>query len=89
MAFVMPNPDPVRQQALVALTSELVAQGHPSEYAQHMAAALIFQADLDLCSAQLARLTAWLKEEHADLYPQALNLIEATREEFERRVQTG
>lgn len=85
----MPTPDPVRQQALVALTSELVAQGHPSEYAQHMAAALIFQADLDLCSAQLARLTAWLRAEHTDLYPQALNLMEATREEFERRVQIG
>ncbi|NJK62153.1 MAG: hypothetical protein HC921_05220 [Synechococcaceae cyanobacterium SM2_3_1] len=60
-----------------------------SESAHPMAAALIFEADLDLCSAQMARLTAWLREEYADLYPQVLNLMEASRKEFERRVHIG
>ncbi|MDX2272024.1 MAG: hypothetical protein NW237_08750 [Cyanobacteriota bacterium] len=83
------SPDPVRQKALAALTAELTAQGHPSPYAQQMAAALIFQADLDLCSAQLARLLAWLKEQHHQIYPDALALVNQTREEFERRVQNG
>lgn len=81
--------DPVRRQALAALTTELTAQGHPPEYAQHMAAALIFQADLDLCSAQLARILAWLKEEHHELYAEALDLVGHTRQEFEQRVREG
>jgi hypothetical protein len=79
----------VRQQALAALTAELTQQGHPPEYAQHMAAAVIFQADLDLCTAQLARLLSWLKQNHPNLYPEAVQLVDATREEFERRVQRG
>lgn len=79
----------VRQQALSALTAELTQQGHPPEYAQHMAAAVIFQADLDLCAAQLARLLSWLKQNYPQLYPEAVQLVDATREEFERRVQRG
>lgn len=54
-----------------------------------MAAALIFPADLDLCSAQLLKLLTWLQENHRDLYPEALSLIDATREEFEQRVKQG
>lgn len=81
--------DPVRQQALAALTHELAQQGHPPEYAQHMAAAVIFQADLDLCAAQLARILAWLKQDHPELYSEALDLVGATREEFEQRVREG
>jgi len=38
----------VHEQALAALTARLVAQGHPQQYAQHMAASVIFQADLVL-----------------------------------------
>jgi hypothetical protein len=82
------NPDPVRQQALAALTAAFLAQGHPPEYAAHMATAVIFQTDLDLRNAQLTRLLAWLKQNHADIYPIALTQVEQTREEFERRVQT-
>jgi hypothetical protein len=54
-----------------------------------MAAAVIFQADLDLCAAQLARVLSWLKQNHPELYPEAVQLVDATREEFERRVQNG
>jgi hypothetical protein len=79
----------IRQQALAALTAELTQRGHPPEYAQHMAAAVIFQADLDLCTAQLARLLSWLQQNHPNLYPEAVQLVDATREEFERRVQRG
>ncbi len=82
------TPESIRQQALAALSAELTSQGHPVEYASHMAAAVIFQADLDLCSAQLARLLSWMKEEHPDLYPAALDLVAGTREEFERRVSS-
>ena len=53
-----------------------------------MATAAIFQADLELRNAQLSRLLAWLKQEHADVYPGALALVESTREEFEKRVQS-
>jgi hypothetical protein len=81
--------DPVKQAALAALTSALEAQGHPSEYAPFMATAIIFQADLDLRNAQVSRLAAWLKQEHPEVYPDALSLIEATREEFEKRVRMG
>jgi hypothetical protein len=83
------TPEQVRQQALAALTADLAAKGHPSQYAQHMAAAVIFQADLDLCSAQLSRLLGWIKESHPEIYPDALALVEGTRAEFEQRVQNG
>jgi len=79
--------DPVKQQALLTLIAAFVAQGHPAEYAQHMATAAIFQTDLELRNAQLSRLLAWLKQEHPAVYPNALALVEATREEFEQRVQ--
>ncbi|QZZ21045.1 hypothetical protein J5X98_00590 [Leptothermofonsia sichuanensis E412] len=79
--------DSVRQHALEALTVTFVAQGHPTEYATHMATAAIFQADLELRNAQLTRLLAWLKQEHPAIYQEALDLVETTREEFEKRVQ--
>jgi hypothetical protein len=79
--------DPIRQHALEALTAAFVAQGHPTEYATHMATAAIFQADLELRNAQLTRLLAWLKQEHSEIYQDVLNLVETTREEFEKRVQ--
>lgn len=82
-----PYPDPVKQQAVTALMASFVAQGHPEKYAQHMAIATIFQADLELRNAQLNRLLAWLKETHPDSYTDALKLVEDTRAEFERRVQ--
>ncbi|MGJ3254303.1 MAG: hypothetical protein ACFE0J_24690 [Elainellaceae cyanobacterium] len=81
------TPDPVRQHALSALTVQLVKQGHPEQYAQHMATAVIFQTDLELRNAQLARLLSWLKQEHTEIYDEATSLVEATRAEFERRVQ--
>ena len=81
------TPDPVRQQALTVLTAQFVSQGHPAEYAKHMATAAIFQTDLELRNAQLSRLLNWLKQEQSDIYPQALALVEATLKEFERRVQ--
>jgi hypothetical protein len=87
MEFPMASSQPdVRKEALVALTSEFVRQGHPPKYAQHLATASIFQADLELRNAQFSRLIAWLKESHADLYPEALALAEAVRQEFEKRV---
>jgi len=79
----------VRQQAMAALSEEFLSQGHPQLYVQHMAAAIIFQTDLDLCTAQLARILSWLKETQPDLYPQALELVATTRVEFEQRVQQG
>ncbi|MBD1912904.1 MULTISPECIES: hypothetical protein [unclassified Leptolyngbya] len=82
-----PTPDPVKQQALAVLMASFVAQGHPEQYAQHMAIATIFQADLELRNAQINRLLAWLKAEHSELYTQALAQVEDTRAEFERRVQ--
>jgi hypothetical protein len=81
------TPDPVRQQALAALTVAFAAQGHPDEYAAHMATAAIFQADLELRNAQISRLLAWLKDMHSDVYSEALALVEGTRVEFEKRVQ--
>ncbi len=83
------DPNPVRQQAMAALSQEFLRQGHPEPYAQHMAAAVIFQTDLDLCAAQLARILSWLKETQPDLYPQALELVATTRAEFEQRIQQG
>jgi len=79
--------DDVRKDALVALTARLVKEGHPLEYAKQMATATIFQADLELRNAQFSRLLAWLKENHGDLYPQAIELAESVRQEFERRMQ--
>lgn len=79
--------DAIRQQALAVLTASFITQGHPVEYATHMATAAIFQTDLELRNAQLSRLLDWLKQEHSDVYPDALMLVEATREEFERRVK--
>jgi len=82
------TPDPVKQEALMALMASFVAQGHPQEYAKHMAISAIFQADLELRNAQLNRLLGWLKQDHSELYQQALKLTEDTRIEFEQRVQT-
>ncbi|HEY9646133.1 MAG TPA: hypothetical protein V6C88_07185 [Chroococcidiopsis sp.] len=82
-----PTADAVRQQALAVLTASFVSQGHPAEYATHMATAAIFQTDLELRNAQLSRLLSWLKQEHSQVYTDALKLVEATRIEFERRVQ--
>lgn len=79
--------DDVRKDALVKLTAQLVKEGHPLEYAKQMAAASIFQADLELRNAQFSRLLAWLKESHSNLYPEALELAESVRHEFERRLK--
>jgi len=84
--FSVPS-DQVRQQALASLTSQLVQQGHPQQYAEHMAVAAIFQADLELRNAQLSRLLSWLKENYPEVHSQGLDLVEQTREEFEKRVQ--
>ena len=86
---MLPDPaaDVVRQQALAALTATFIAQGHPTQYAQHMATAAIFQADLELRNAQLTRLLSWLKLEHPEVHSTALALLESIREEFERRLQ--
>ena len=78
--------DPVRRQALRLLTATFITQGHPVEYAPHMATAAIFQADLELRNIQLARLLAWLKQEHPEVYQEASALMEKTREEFEHRI---
>lgn len=81
--------DRARQEALVALTATFIAQGHPAQYAQHMATAAIFQTDLELRNAQLSHLLAWLKQEHTAIYTEALEVVENTRQEFEQRVQGG
>ncbi|MBN3877071.1 MULTISPECIES: hypothetical protein [unclassified Nostoc] len=81
--------DPVRQEALAGLIGSLVNQGHPVQYAQVMATSIIFQTDLDLRNAQMARLLNWLKQEHKDIYASSLVIVEETREEFEHRVQEG
>ncbi len=80
--------DDARQQALTMLLASFVAQGHPAEYAQHMATAAIFQADLELRNAQLTHLLSWLKQEHSEMYEEAVAIVESTREEFERRVRS-
>jgi hypothetical protein len=88
--MVMPfdsNADDVRQQALLALTASFVSQGHPAEYAKHMATASIFQADLELRNAQMTNLLNWLKANHAEVHSEALSLLENVRQEFEQRVQ--
>ncbi|WP_206756616.1 hypothetical protein [Aerosakkonema funiforme] len=83
------TPDPVRQKALNALTDKFVEQGHAHQYAQALAASIIFQTDLDLRNAQLSRLLAWLKQEHSNTYQFALEIVEETRAEFENRVVKG
>lgn len=82
------TPQDARKQALTVLTANFVSQGHPAEYAAHMATAVIFQTDLELRNAQLTRLLAWLKQEQSTIYPEAVAVVEATCEEFERRVQS-
>ncbi|MEH1869807.1 MAG: hypothetical protein V7K69_33080 [Nostoc sp.] len=79
----------IGQEALAGLIAQLVDQGHPLQYAQVMATSIIFQADLDLRNAQMARLLNWLKQEHEDIYLSSLGIVEKTREEFEQRVQKG
>ncbi|NET52144.1 MAG: hypothetical protein F6K09_26655 [Merismopedia sp. SIO2A8] len=81
------TPDPVRQQALAALISQFVQQGHPNEYAKFMAMSTVFQVDLELRNAQLARLLGWIQQEHPELHQEATKLVESTRAEFEKRVQ--
>ncbi|WP_088893385.1 hypothetical protein [Leptolyngbya ohadii] len=75
-----------RQQALQFLIANFVAQGHPAEYAQHMATATIFQADLELRNAQMVSLLGWLQQSHSEVYQEAIALLETTREQFEKRV---
>jgi len=79
--------DPVRQQALAALMAQFVQQGHPDEYAKFMAMSTIFQVDLELRNAQVARLLSWMQQHHPDLHHEAVQLVESTRVEFEKRVQ--
>ncbi len=81
------NADDVRQQALLALTANFVEQGHPADYAKHMAMASIFQADLELRNAQMTSLLAWLKTEYPEVHDDALLYLEQIRQEFEQRVQ--
>ncbi|MBD0267487.1 MAG: hypothetical protein ICV77_04250 [Cyanobacteria bacterium Co-bin8] len=82
-----PSQEDVRKQALLALTAHFVKQGHPTQYAPQMAAASIFQADLELRNAQFGRLLVWLREQHPDLYQEAVTLSESVRQEFEKRVK--
>ena len=81
------TPDPVRQQALTALMTQFVQQGHPEEYAKFMAMSTIFQVDLELRNAQMARLLSWIQQNHSELHDEATQLVESTRAEFEKRVQ--
>ncbi|MBU7582140.1 MAG: hypothetical protein KAF91_04395 [Nostoc sp. TH1S01] len=83
------NTDPVRLEALEGLIAHFVSQGHKPEYAKLMATSIIFQTDLDLRNAQMASLLGWLKQEHEDIYPACVAVVEQTREEFENRVQAG
>lgn len=85
---MIPDPakDEVRQQALAALIAQFVQQGHPEQYAQHMATLVIFQTDLELRNAQMTKLLGWLKQEHAEIYNRAAELVEEVRVEFENRL---
>ena len=83
------TPVNIPQTALAALVDVFVQQGHPNQYAEAMATSIIFQTDLDLRNAQIANLLGWLKQEHNDIYPSALDVVGKTSEEFERRVQEG
>lgn len=85
--MLTPTSNNARQQALTVLIDSFVAQGHPPEYAQHMATAAIFQTDLELRNAQLTHLLSWLKQHHSNLYDEAVAVAESTRQEFERRIQ--
>ncbi len=85
----MNTQESIRQIALLRLAEQLQQQGHSPEMAQQMAAFVILRADFDLMSAQLARLLTWLEVNHPDLHPEAVALAEATRQEFEQRVQQG
>lgn len=85
--MITPATDEVKQAALKMLIASFVAQGHPAEYAQHMATATIFQTDLELRNAQLLSLLGWLKQTYPDVHGEAVQLLETTRAEFERRVQ--
>jgi hypothetical protein len=76
-----------RQQALQFLIANFVAKGHPPQYAQHMATATIFQADLELRNAQMASLLSWLQQTHGDIYQEAIAVVENTLEQFEQRVR--
>ena len=44
--------DPIRQQALNGLTASFVQQGHPPQYAQVIAASIIFQTDQNINGEQ-------------------------------------
>lgn len=77
----------VRKQALIALTAQLVKQGHPPQYAQQMATASIFQADLELRNAQMSRILLWLRDQHPEIHQEAVGLAEMVRQEFEKRVR--
>ncbi|MBD2104656.1 hypothetical protein [Leptolyngbya sp. FACHB-261] len=79
----------IRQIALSQLANQFQQQGHAPEAAQQMATLVILRADFDLMSAQLSRLLAWLEVNHPALHQEALDLAEATRKEFEQRVQLG
>ena len=79
--------DPVRQQAVTALMTHFVQQGHPDQYAKFMAMATIFQADLELRNAQVSRLLSWLQQEHPSVHTEAIKLVEATTTDFEKRLQ--
>lgn len=78
----------IREIAVKTLTAQLIQQGHPEQYAAYMASSIIFQADLDLASAQLLSLVSWLKEKEPEIYKEALTILETTAREFERRVQS-
>ncbi|HEY9876957.1 MAG TPA: hypothetical protein V6D29_00815 [Leptolyngbyaceae cyanobacterium] len=82
-----PGQEDIRKQALIALTAQFVKQGHPPQYAQQMATASIFQADLELRNAQMSRILVWLREQHPEIHQEAVELAETVRQEFERRVR--
>jgi hypothetical protein len=82
-----PTIDEVKQAALKMLIANFMSQGHPAEYAQHMATATIFQTDLELRNAQLLSLLGWLQQNYPEVHVEAVQLLETTRAEFERRVQ--
>ncbi|NEQ43151.1 MAG: hypothetical protein F6K00_06175 [Leptolyngbya sp. SIOISBB] len=79
--------DDVRKEALLTLTTELIKQGHPAEYAKYMAMAAIFQADLDLRNAQLSGLLQSLQSQDNAIYSQAIKVVEDIRQAFEHRTQ--
>ena len=87
--MVFPNQlgqDDVRKRCFSRINGPVVKEGHPLEYAKQMAMATIFQADLELRNAQFSQLLSWLKERHGEIYPEAVDLAESVRQEFERRM---